>query len=590
MFIDDLNLNKKDRVHLIIAILFSLMITLKLIDFHSSGGIYFPDKALYLISSLYYAGMDYYHIIDLHDLFYSPIISFLTSLLFRAGLVDQAAISIVTAIFGFLGFIGFYIFLRNRFNPLLCLTGVVIFGSLSVVLLNLSSGLLDIPSTAISIWVLVFAIMAIDKNPKYFLISFPLLVIGFFTRYTSGFVLPLIILYYLMKRDLIQNIDYLLVDKQIVKEKLLKYLKTKEFKYLLISFLFSIILVAIICKFFILDYGGSLTFLEQSVNTFNGHKASTTGIDVVYNKLYYLENFSKTLFHNQRSFNLTLARLLYTILGVGSLFGLISVFKNRDKINYKNSYKTKYFDKILISLVIILFILVFLSFKVLSNHMMANIFLLMSLVILFSLIKNFDVNVDIQALNILTIAYFLIYLIFMSIFPTKDTRYALPLIPPFIYFIIWGLNNIIEYLKDYKSILNINTTHISKLIPILIIGIFMISTFSFVAPLKIEKKPVKSIDFINYKGSPNDLLNATQCIIDNDLNYHSKTFASNYHNYRMIKWYLKENVTFINEDPNLIDKSGVDYAILNNNVHLKNYHIIYNCSDFYVYYKNKQKQ
>ena len=115
----------------------------------------------------------------------------------------------------------------------------------------------------------------------------------------------------------------------------------------------------------------------------------------------------------------------------------------------------------------------------------------------------------------------------------------------------------------------------------------MISTISFIGPIEIEKKPVESIDyFINYKGSPNDLVNVTQHIIETDPDYHSKTFASYYHHYRMIKWYLKANVTFINDDYRLIDESGVDYVILNEKVPFKNYHKIYKCGDFYLYYKN----
>ena len=587
MMIQDFNLDKKDKLPLLIVAIFSLIVTLKLIEFHMSGGIFFPDKALYLISSLYYAGMDYYHIMDVNDLFFSPIISFLASGLFRIGIVDQLSISIVTAIFGFFSFFGLYIFLRNRFNPLLSLTGVIIYGSLSEVLLNLASGLLDIPSISISIWVLVFAIIAIDKNPKYFLISFPLLCIGFFTRYTVGFILPLIFLYYAMQRDLIGNIHFSILNKQF-RSKISEYLQSQEFRYLLVSLLFSIILFVIIVKFLILDYGGSLTFIEQSTNTFNGYNAGTNIINFEGDTLYFIKNFSLILFHNDRFLDTTQAFILYFILALGFISTIVMINKNKIFRDSKYYPTLSNFNKILLLIDVILFIMIFLGFKVYSNHMVANICLLSMLLILYYFIVKFNVDKNHQALNILNFAYFFVYLIFFSLYSVKVTRYALPLIPPFIYFVVLSLNNMILCVKENNGIIfKFNSSKFSKIIPILLICIFMISTISFIGPIEIEKKPVESIDyFINYKGSPNDLVNVTQHIIETNPDYHSKTFASYYHHYRMIKWYLKANVTFINDDYRLIDESGVDYVILNEKVPFKNYHKIYKCGDFYLYYKN----
>ncbi len=44
-----------------------------------SGGKLNPDMALYSITGLKYAGIDYYNIIDPFDVYSTPIISFLTS-------------------------------------------------------------------------------------------------------------------------------------------------------------------------------------------------------------------------------------------------------------------------------------------------------------------------------------------------------------------------------------------------------------------------------------------------------------------------------------------------------------------------------
>ena len=91
------NLNKKDYLYLIIIFIFSMGLIYYRTKFHMSGGILYPDKALYLINALQYSGLDYYNIAHPEDIFYSPIISFLTSLLFRMGMVDQLSISLVSS-------------------------------------------------------------------------------------------------------------------------------------------------------------------------------------------------------------------------------------------------------------------------------------------------------------------------------------------------------------------------------------------------------------------------------------------------------------------------------------------------------------
>lgn len=232
-------------------------------QFCLSGGILNPDVSLYLITGLKYAGMDFYNILNPEHIYYTPIISFLSSLLFRLGLVDKAAIIIVTSILCFLSYIGLYMLLKLRFNSLLSLAGVILYGSTSIIIFNLSKGLIDIPSISISIWALYFGIIAIDKDPKYFLIAFPLLVIGFFTKYIAGFILPLIFLYYFMNKNIVNCLDDLISDKTLFKSKFKQYIFSKELKYIVVAIFISLILTIIICKTLILDYGGYLTFLTS---------------------------------------------------------------------------------------------------------------------------------------------------------------------------------------------------------------------------------------------------------------------------------------------------------------------------------------
>lgn len=559
----------KEYVCFILMVIFSTLLTLKMIEFHLSGSILNPDTSLYLLSGLKYVNLDVYNVVDPQDLFYTPIISFLSSIFFFFGITDKTSIIIVTGVFGYMGFIGLYFLLKRRFNPLLSLTGVVIYGSLSIIIFNLAKGLIDLPSTAVSIWVLYFAIKAIDENPKYFLVTFPLLTFGFFVKYIVGFILPLIVYYFLINKDIIDMFDNFLSSKKIK----LNFFKSQEFYYLIISITISLIIAIIICKYLILDFGGSLSFFQQSYDTFNGNIYSGGGINYDENKLFYFEQFSNILFDQYRPFNSILSWILYGILGFGCFINLTNIINSN--LNFKFSFKTKYLKYLLFIVVFLSIIIITYGFWFYSNHMLVNLTMMVFFIILFTLLHKLGLNKNSLSLDLLFLLYFSLLFIFMSLYPTKVIRYSIPFIPPFIYFVIWSLESIFN--------LNFNKLNLS-FVPVLLIIIFSLSTLIFIAPMEIEQPHHPSIDFIEYKGFVNDLKNVTDYIIENDDNYHSKTFASYYHHSRTIRWYLKVNVTILSEDDsNLEYMDNSSYIILNEMKDFKNYHKIYNCGDFYLY-------
>jgi len=565
------NLNKNDRLYLLFVLLFSLGLIFYRTRFHMSGGLFYPDKALYLMNALVYSGLDYYNIVNPADIYYSPIISFLTSILFSFGLVDQLAISLVSSVFAIFGFIGIYILLRYRFNSMLSLTGVIIFGSISIFLINLSSGLLDVPAISISIFILLFGLVSIDQDSKYFLITFPLFVIGFFTRYTVGFMLPLLFLYFVMKRDVIGKIDNILTDKSNLSQYLAGYVKSSEFKYILLSLIISIVLFLIIIKFLILDFGGSLTFIDQAHDSINNVGYGSGGIDVVYDKLFYLKNFSNILFDEARSLDTTLSVLLYGIIIIGILFKCIDFIKKNDDIINVN-WKTKNFSILLIILLVLSLIFAFISFKFFNLHLISNICVLISFTIIYSLINRN--HIDKNALNILFLAYFMINFIFISINSVKTLRYALPLLPSLVYFIILGLEGLLDMLTS------INNKYFNKslfkycidVVPILLMIILMVSTFAYIVPMEIT-------------GPDNDLVDVADFIIDNDSNYHDETFGSNFRDSRIIRWYLQDNVTF-NDDYEYFDSSNITYVITSSEVNFDNYDELYHKGAYYLYKLN----
>ena len=83
----------------------------------------------------------------------------------------------------------------------------------------------------------------------------------------------------------------------------------------------------------------------------------------------------------------------------------------------------------------------------------------------------------------------------------------------------------------------------------------------------------------------NDLVDVTDYIIDNDDDYHLKTFGSNYRDSRIIRWYLWDNVTF-NDDYEELGSGNLTYIIAHSKLKLDNYHKIYHKGEYYLYHLN----
>ncbi len=600
MIFSDFNLDRTDKYFFIALFIFAFLSTLKMTLFCLAGAVLNPDISLYLLSALKYAGMDYFNVVNPVDLYFTPTISFLTSLLFRAGLVHHSAIIIVTSIFAFFSYIGLYILLRNRFNPFLSLTGVIVYGSFSLVLFNISKGLIDIPAMSISIWILIFAIMAVDVNPRYYLIALPLWIVGFFVKYTVGFMLPVILIYYIMNKDVFTLLDNFIHDKGIIKQTVTDYLKSREFKYILASIIITVALGLLICKTLILDYGGSLSFLSQSANTFNGFHISPSATHYDPSKSAYLKVLPKILYQ-QRPEMLELTCMLFAIIIIGFLFKIINLVKNRNCIRHfidnRESYKTKYYGALMVVLFVLSSLGMLYFFKK-SNHMYSNICALIAIAIAYSISQKLNFKNRNVIMFLLFLAYFAVSFIFISIYEIKVFRYCLIFVPPFIYFIVWGLESIMDVIANgfdtpdtFKSKLLddkycIDFSRRSAIVPIIVIVVLLVSTVCFFGPMEMNNQNELYPDVIK-SGFINDFEDACEFIKNNDSDYHNKTFATTNHFARTARWYLNTNVTLFNPDKNHVkDYDNATYLILNSNRNYHNYHVIQRCGDFNIYLHN----
>lgn len=274
----ELNLEKKDWPYVILLIIFNILLVSTYILFNEQLGIYCSDVFVYLLNGLYFNGIN---IDSTSTIWLSPVICYLTSILFKLGISGEISIYIVTGVFAIVGNIGLYFLFRFRFNQLLSILGSLCYSSFSLYLLWLANGSLDIPVVSLTILVVFFWILAIDNNPKYYLIVAILIVLGIFIRYTIVLVLPALMLYFIYKK------------KTSILHK--KFFISKEFRYLLISMLVACLLAVLILNPIVDLSENHLGFVSQGQSVVGGDKGST--IDSAYTEdyLFYIHDFPNYL-------------------------------------------------------------------------------------------------------------------------------------------------------------------------------------------------------------------------------------------------------------------------------------------------------
>lgn len=515
-----MNSNLKNQKEIIFIIIFSSILVAYYINFNMNLGIYCSDVFLYLRNALYFTGTNVH---STYDIFLSPTICFLTSLLFRLGLVDRLAIYIVTGIFAIFGNVGLYLLLRTRFDNLLSLAGTVVYSGLALNLTWLANGSLDVASVAVTIWTIYFMIKAMD-NPKYYIGAFVMFVIGFFTRYNTGLVLPVMVLCYIYHKSF--KID------------------RKDLRYMLIGLTLAIILSAVILVTINTMSNGNLGFTDLLAGGAEGTLGSVK--DAAYNTdiSYYIINFpnfissSSTVFVKQTPAleNPTvLSGLVLLIIAIG---GILWVKKRHFELNKER----------------ILGIIILLIALVTFNHFSSFITIIIMFLGLLILGKDSE-----NQGGLMMAGWLLANFIFFSYYVIKVNRYIIPAFPAFTYFLLVAVEEINERIPK-KSIL-----------PAILIVLFIIQGFAF----------TMTFEDTRYYLGPEEI---SDYIISNNDNYTDLIIGV--YNMRPFHWYLGKNVTGIpNDAVARIENSTVDYYISHRQLNLTNFTEETNIDGIYLYKK-----
>lgn len=521
-------------------LLFSVIITILLIWINTSQEILghsYRDVYFYLIEALRFSG----HSIGGYDYvnYLSPLIPFLTSLLFRLGFVSETSIFAVTGIFYIFGVLGIYSLLKMRFKNLMAVFGAIVYSGFSINLMWVANGTIDIPSVSLTILSIYFFVLAIEKNQKYFYLAFPLAVLGFFAKYTAGLAIPLMILYLISKPNIIYNIK--------------KYLKNG-----IGGLLASVVtFIPFAVHFYINKI--PLGFVNQAQDIAS---KTTTVPDVNNNLFYYFTNIPRFIYNP----NHILSYIIIVITVVGLLIGLykaINILKNRyENSNKFNKGKIKIINrnisnKLVYALLAVNILIIALSFLTASkiSFIYSELILFTSL-FTFSYIINKIINIysdntkKFFSFDLLMFAWFLSYMVFFSAHLVKADRYFTTMAPGFVFMATLALNFILNFLDSLKlsrspelSISTPNGTNkkidksrnknidlIKIVVPIAIIILFLISSFGY---LTIDK----------HDSIVNDERQIVSWLKVHDSNYNTKIIWAE--RGPVFTWYLQKEVLYV---------------------------------------------
>ena len=564
--LEDLNISKNDFLYLFILTVFSILITYTLINFNQTLGIYCSDVFIYLSNALVFAGYES----SILYLYLSPVICILTAILFKLGFLSEVSLYLVTGIFCIFANIGIYALLKNKFSSLLSLCGAFLFGSFSLTLLWWANGTLDVPAVALSIWTIIFIILAVDKDSKYYMMAFPFFVLAVFTRYTALFLLPLILLYYLSKHDFFTNFDLLIINRHEFSKKLKSYLRSDEFRNILKSFAIAFVLVMLFSAT-ILAYGSNLSFLTQSSTFASGSKGEVIDNAYTTDTFFYLHDFPNFLYSDYVSFDNVIPILngsnpmSFLLIGLFAIGIMLFGYK---LINAKRKAESKY-NHLVGILFVVLLVISILSFKI--NSLITITIMLIDLVILFSYFRKIGIDREIYSTDIFMLAWFLVYFIFFTFLNIKVNRYIITVFPAFIYFVIYALNEILD-LSGKFEFLEFKKQNLLKLIPILLILFCIFSAFTFTSTVHYNEDFNKNKVIADY-------------LTEYDADYMSKDVAV--FKQRPYNWFLRMYTIPITDDRlDYLESSNITYYISDGNFNLSNYTMIYQKEGLYLYERN----
>jgi len=537
----------------------TIAITVYLIIRQVNIGVPYYDVFVYLNNALIFAGIP---VGNMSIIYLSPLMPFLTSLVFRAGYISANVIFILNGIIFILGVIGLYLIFRERFNEIKSLIGSLIFISFPLVYSWAVSGAIDVPGVAFSIWVIYTLIMGVKKNSKFLYLVFPMFMVAFLARYTSAILVFPMLLYLLMNNNFVENL-----------------------KKISFGVLAGLIIITPFLVYVYEKLGNLNSIINIFTSTLIGSGSSINDLGYNPDKLYYLNHILNYI--SLSPLQGTYSQILNPSHGLPSILSYITVIIVlfglsiylygiiKEKIKEINRYDKNKFNLQLIIL-ILLFTVGILSFFT-SSYLVTEFIILGALYVGYKLLKSRKIK-NLET-DFLFLSWFVSFFIFHSIIPLKVDRYFITMSPALAYFIILGLSIVIEKYKFKLKIENLRSGGLY-----FIIGLVFLSSITAV-----------SLGHTPKHGYGFDIQTASDWLKGYDPNYQDKVIYSDYD--PAVTWSLKKEVKFgvprLYTSPeafsNYLRGNNADYYIdtlSNPKPDIPGYHIIKNITSISIFEKN----
>ncbi len=565
--------NKISATFFLILTTITTILTYFLVSIQSKIGVYYWDIFFYLNNALKMAGM------GVGDTLYlSPFLPFLTSLFFRAGLVQESTLFVISGVFYLLGTLGIYLLFNLRFKPWESLAGALSFATFTVVIIWAASGALDVPAISISIWALYLTLLAVKKDSRFYYIAFPVAMLAFLTRFTSGLILlPMLLVIFmnLYRNDFKKIVTG--IDGNVI-QKIKALILANDFKNMVIGIIIGILTYLPFMWYFNRQVGNLFPFLDQFSGSASG-AVSSSNPGFSLDALYYLKHipeyisswavssYQKLLWPSESNATI-LAYVLLGVIIVGIIIYLTKIINKMLKKDKSRLFHLKLLITIILGLVLVL------TYSNIS-YALSEILLLFLSVSIYLLLK--DLNLKYLDMDILFFTWFAAFLIMHSAHPVKVDRYFITMAPPLAYGITLGINQISRILKyKYKDI-NLTSVLISS-----VLVIFMIlSATAYIGAIPTVDPQVQSEQA------------AAEWLMDYDPDYDNKTIAAD--RGPAFSWYLKKyvftRINFKTSSEVLNDKKveiNQDYYIhvhSENPLNLEGYYIIKRIDSVIIYQK-----
>lgn len=433
-----LNFNLKNKL-LVLLIVLSSIYTAILVYAQTIIGVSYWDIFVYLQNSMLFS-----HINIGSQLSVPPILSLITSIPFQMGFISETTLFIVSGILFILLLVGIYLLFNERFSPEISFVGSLFFSMLSLVVTWAVTGSNDLPALSFGVWALYFTIKGLNNNFNYYYLAFFCFVVAFFTRFTEGFIL-------------IVMVSYLWINKDKVKIQI----KENNISKL---FLFMIILCVVIGGIYLYKQH-TIPFLSQFMEVSSSNQVSSVNVGYELNPYYYIQNiptfltsmsisplYDETLntIYNTPTF---LSYVILLLMGIGIISCVLDLFKRNEKYVC---------NKMSLAIIIILSIITVISYTHISYIFTEILFTIIVL------LTYKQVPQNIKQIDLLMFLWMGIFIILHSYHPVKVDRYILPTFIPIIYYMIIGIKYTTTKIniKNKKTPLIILTILLVILIPI----------------------------------------------------------------------------------------------------------------------------